>query len=479
MNKGMSLTTTKSLAPLETEVIDQMDTQRNLSSIKRTAAARTGTIDEINVKVEKSQSTPALFKLNIDCFAKIFDFLSLVELMNVAQTCKLMHRVAGFIFQLHYPFANVIVNENGMHLENHETLLHFTAIFGEYIQCIVFSDVMNDDDTVHIQWDQFKSIRRVNFYYTVFNTERVDVAKNILQNVDTLELSDCYFGCELFEYFLDLCKNIKHLIITINYDYNYANWLHKHYPHLETLTIVPIVYIRRQISELMMFFKKNPRVRKFFTSSKFLSDNKAFILQAKFDDLKVQIEDYEFGAVCILLNELYAKGVYKRFFISFFECFKIQQPLIDQLKSINALVGLSVPYNVIDLNLSLLVNLEVLRFECNINQIIDVAQLAHSLTNLKEISFSRASTDDILPFIYQSPKLRKVAIEKLDIFHGSINLLVMNEMRRQLFGTTVHVSKVLIYIPENAYLRIRRKSITMNLDLVEILRYELFDNNRF
>lgn len=459
----MSQIQIESLPLLRPEVNGQMD------------QAAAGPTEAFKGKAEM----PALFKLNIDCFANIFDYLSLIDLANLASTCKLLLNVAGHIFQLHYPFANVIIDDGGMHLENHNEMKQYINIFSEYIQCIVFSDVMNDG-TSQIQWHQFKSVKRVNFYYTRFNVKNFNLVKNILQNVETVELSDCYFGGYLFEHFLKQCKNLKKLIITINYDYN-ENWLHQKYPRLEYVTIVPIVYYRREINELVGFFNRNPNVRKFFTSSKFLLDNKSFIMQAKFDDLKISIDDLDFETFCILLNELHAKGVYRRCFITFFECFKIDQPFIDQLNSVNALVGLTLPANIIDLDLNSLVRLEVLRFDCNINQIINMTQLTQNLTNLREISFNKANIDDILPFVYQLPKLRKIAVEKLTDFRCGIDLLAVDGKRKKLFAIAIHISKVLIYVPSIAYLRIRTKtkSITMNLDLVEILRYELHDNTRF
>lgn len=421
--------------------------------------------------------TPAIFMLNIDCSANILDYLSLVELAKTAQTCKLMLKVAGYVFQLHYPFACVIIDDSGMHLENHVEMKQYISIFREYIQCIMFSDAMNDDIS-KVQWHHFKSIKRVNFNYLRINADAFISVKDVLQNVEILELSDCYFGNNIFEHFLEQCKNLKKLIITINYDYN-ENWLHQKYPHLECVTIVPIVYYRREINELAEFFHRNPNVRNFFTSSKFLFDNRLFIGQAKFDDLKISIDDLDFDTFCNLINELYTKGVYKRFHVTFFECFKIEQPFIDQLNSIKALVGLTIPANISDLNLNSLVNLEILRFDCKITQIIEMTQLAKNLTNLREIAFNMASLDDILPFVYHLPKLRKIAVEKFVDFRRGFDLVAVNEKRKKLFEIEIHVSKVMIYLPEIDYLRIRAKSITMNLDVVEILRYELYDKTRF
>lgn len=422
--------------------------------------------------------TPAIFSLNIDCFAKIFDYLSLVDLMNVGQTCKLMNKVAGHIFQMHYPHANAIVDEDGdMHLENHREVQQYVSTFSEYIQCIVFSNTMSDNPT-HIEWQQFKSIKRVNFYYSKFNAKKINWVKDILENVEIVELSECNFYGESFEQFLGLCKNIKNLIITISYGFN-PNWLSQKYPHLESLSIVPYAYVRSAIYELHDFFKQNRNVCKFFTSSKFLLDNHQFIMQAKFDQLKVQVDEFDFATICALLSELHAKGVYKRFYITFFDCFKFNQSFINRLNAINALVGLRVPFNTSTIDLCALTNLEVLQLDCDVVQIINKSQLTQSLTHLREISFVEADVDDLLPFVYRLPTLRKISVEKLISFRGDIDLLALNENRRRLFTKFIHVSKVIIYIPEYAYLKIRKQFVTMNLDCIEILRYELYNNVSF
>lgn len=457
------------------KIIDQMDEHQNGN--RHECASATDTESKTAAPEAKSK-TPALFKLNIDCVAHILDYLSLVDLAKVAQTCKLLHKVAGNVFQLHYPFANVIIHDDGMYLENHSRMTQCIDVFSEYFQCVVFSDVMNDDSK-EIDWHQFKSIKHAHFYFTRFSSRNCKLIKEILQKVEVVELSDCYFNNDnVHENFLEHCKNLKKLMITVNYDYD-ANWLYYEYPRLEYLSIVPLVYIRQAIYDLAIFFKRNPTVRKFFTTSKFLLDNKFVLMHVKFTDFKILIDDLPFDVVCSLLNELHAKGVYKRIHITFFECFEIDQAFIDKLSTINGLVGLRVPVKINDIDLNALVNLEILRFDCNVNLINNMPYLAYNLTNLREISFVRADIDDILTFVYQLPKLRKIVVEKLVGFYRDIDLFAVNVRRKCLFEVAIHVTKVFIYVPESLYLSIRTKMVTMNLDLVEILRYELHDNTSF
>lgn len=450
-----------------------MDHRRILSNGQTSVSG--GAVKVAEVEEAKSQQSPAIFKLDIVCFEKVFDYLSITELFNVAQTCKLMHKVAGHIFQLHYPFAIGIVDDGHLFLRNHDEVRHYVNIFSEYIHSVVFAECNDTSKEIsHTQFHQFKSIKIAHFQYVQLKEDNIQMMNEMLRNVELVQLTACQFEDGLFERLLNQCEKLKFLAITQAYNCG-VTWLHQKYPSLDQVAILPILNGCRKISELTVFFQQNPNVRKFFTSSKFLTDNKEFIMDAKFDVLKIIVDDLNFDAVCSLLRKLYVRGVYKRFFIGFFEYFDMKQPFIDQLRALNGLIGLRVPFNVVDVNLNSLVNLEYLRFDCNINQIVSMHELAQNLTNLKLISFYKACTDDILPFVYQLPKLKKIAIGKTDDCCRGINLWALNNKREKLHEITSHVSKVIIYVPEIAYLLTRSRSISMSLKLVEVQRYDIYD----
>lgn len=440
------------------------------SFIKQTSA--TEAVEAI-AAADAVKPQPAIFKLNVDCFVKIFDYLSIVELLNMAQTCKLMQNVAGFIFQLHYPFAVGVVDDGNLFLRNHDEVQHNVNIFREYIKLVIFAFGSTRYDISH--W-HLKSVKIAQFHYARLKEARIQMMNDMLRNAEVVQLTACQFDDGTFECLLNKCEKLKFLAINFWPAYNCGvNWLHQKYPSLEQVAILPILKGCRQIQELAIFFKQNPNVRKFLTSSKFLSDNKAFIMDAKFDELKIIVDDLNFEAFFQLLKELHGKGIYKRFHIGFFEYFDMKQRFIDLLSSVNGLIAIRVPFNADNVDLNSLVNVEYLRFDCKINQIINMEQLAQNMVNLKLISFYKASIDDILPFVYQLPKLKKVAVEKTDDFHRVINIWAVNKNREKLHETAAHVSKVTIYIPECAYLFTRSRSITMSERLVEIQRYDVFD----
>lgn len=56
-----------------------------------------------------------IFKLDIDCFDEVFEYLSLKDLHSVGQTCKFMQQVAGQYFRRNYIKAEKFTNDDGIY----------------------------------------------------------------------------------------------------------------------------------------------------------------------------------------------------------------------------------------------------------------------------------------------------------------------------------------------------------------------------
>lgn len=436
-----------------------------------TSAAVTATVSIDKVKPVNTGQQSHLFKLDIDCMAKIFDYLSLKELINCAQTCKLMQAVCGHIFQLYYPYANAIVDDDHIFVDMDGSRYNID-IFTEYVKCVMFTNLACDRTA--IQWHRFKSVVHANFYYARFNAQQIRLVGNILLQAKSIILSNCQFdGDELFHEFFAKCHRTRRLIIGMVYNCG-LNWLHEKYPMLQHVGIWPILRSPGELRGMQDFLHQNSQISTFVFSLKFIFANKRSIMTMKVKDLHVVLDDEHFQEFCELLRELYENGVYQRLSMKFFEYFEVTQQIMDQLPTINGLIGFRVPFNAHDIDLNSLVNLETLEFACNINQVKNVPSLAQNLTQLRSIHFHKASIDDILPFLRQLPKLKKISVEKITNSNDDqwIDLREINEKRKQLLETTNNVSRVVIYIVEEFYLRTRLKSTTMSLRFVEMQRYE-------
>lgn len=51
----------------------------------------------------QSSPSPQMFKLNVDCFEHLFDWLSLDQLLVFRRTCKRMKQVVDYYIKLNYP----------------------------------------------------------------------------------------------------------------------------------------------------------------------------------------------------------------------------------------------------------------------------------------------------------------------------------------------------------------------------------------
>lgn len=77
-----------------------------------------------------------------------------------------------------------------------------------------------------------------------------------------------------------------------------------------------------------------------------------------------------------------------------------------------------------------------------------------------------------MPFIQNSKKLKEIKMEFFRNDHnGDIDPVLMNSERKKLNGA----HKVMIYVEEKDYLRIKWRYSKSNFDLIELRRHEFYD----
>lgn len=72
---------------------------QNLSQKIETSGDRN---DHIKISSNQVQAQSPIFKLNIDCLDKIFDYLSFHDVNSIGQACKPLYEFAGEYFQAIY-----------------------------------------------------------------------------------------------------------------------------------------------------------------------------------------------------------------------------------------------------------------------------------------------------------------------------------------------------------------------------------------
>lgn len=426
-------------------------------------------------------STPKIYKLNINCFETIFDYLSLEDLSSCSQTCKLMQKVAGHILRTKYPFLRIFIDEFGDCLSDRLGLQVNLNMLREYIEPISFVTDINTTVSA-AQCAQFESVKYVCFSGIIFTGSELETVKAILEKVRAMELMCCEYECAgMIQRLLELSPNLNHFAARSSLDYNDTAWLLQRYPALEHLALLPLT--NERINGLSTFFQMNPNVRNFIVDSDFLWINRMELMQMKLDELFIYLSNdfcYEYTDSKLdeyfgVLNEWYANGVFKRLHI----IGELSQDIIDKLITVKGLIGLKSTALSMDADFTTLVNLEILHIDHFTTDIMDMAPIAEKLKNLKDISFLDADYNTILPFIKHLPKLKRIVVKYMDAEEDINELLAFNRERRKLGELVGNASKVTIYIPETPYLQIRNKSVTMYLDLVEIRPFEQYDMDLF
>lgn len=405
--------------------------------------------------LSNAESPPKIFKLSIDCLNEIFEYLNLKDLSSFGRTCTRMNKVAGEYFKQNFVAVSNVYERNGF-------CTHFVdenvnvSTFTRFITCIKFPQ---DDDDDHDEINRyryiqrhindFESIRHIDFGNTYINTEKMELMKKILPQLETVEilrdLNEPQFDGDLFELLLKHCVNLKNFHFRCKYGFHIDkdDWLLHQYPKLEHFEFM-CLNSKGQVDKLRECLILNSNILKFRTNSDFLLSHRDIFLKCKLQ-LDV-LEIYLRGNKCFeLLNQLYEIGFYKRLYIF----------CADDDKNCISLVPLSplgfetlyIPYDDDSYNLTKLTHLKELSLTAK-PDFEEMQILANSLVNLERLYLAYCdNVDNILPFIRHSQKMKKIKF----ISHNCdvvLDLIMLNEERAKLTGA----QKIIIYVSDYAFL---------------------------
>lgn len=92
--------------------------------------------EQNQIAAQNTELQPDIFKLNVDCFEEIFDYLSLGDLASFGRTCKRMQQVAGHWFRENYKERVITARSRCIQMGNDEEIK--INCFSEYITSITF-----------------------------------------------------------------------------------------------------------------------------------------------------------------------------------------------------------------------------------------------------------------------------------------------------------------------------------------------------
>lgn len=465
--------------------------------------------DVVSRAVEENSSSSAdIFSLNLDCFEKVFDYLTLKDLVAVFNSCKRMQPIAGHCFKLNYasvvvdcrfgaifyqhklnsfsPYVRKLMVNSKVYFQwhhrdpfyNSDDYHRWNALYLARKNEFRFPGPVDANSVALIQSHRFDSIEEIELKRLEL-TNSMKCIKEILERVEVVKLTRCTLDGEFHDDFLVFCKQMKRLcfewlqsdvsIIGVN-----NNWLQRSYPKLEQLEIVA-GSSDSVVPNLAKFLQQNPNIKTFAADDGLIRSNAESMLngEVKLNVLAVHLKESPKN-LYDLLDKLYERGFYERLHLY---CIRVNQEFINGIASAKGLVKLYVSSVQEAIDFSSFTGLNELCVP-NGRDILNLKQTATSLVNLRQLHFThRAKYSQISTFIEHSAKLTKIKVNQLirerrlppTCFNGNvINLGEWNDKRKQLNDPR----KVSIFVAETVYLATKCKLNENNFDLVELKREE-------
>lgn len=467
-----------------------------------------GIIREIIPNNSPSHELPPIFKLKMDHFEEIFEWLSIKDLVMLGQTCNRMKQIVGYYIKMHYTATVFNYEEDGIYAEfpplvrrncfhverskvdGFHAYMRKLAIYDlEYVPCDGSKDTCENSTKIipHMKANSFKSLTELQLWNAILTDNGISRIKEILEHLETVQMEQSYFSDEndeFYESFLQYCTNIKKLCIHEVWNPKRADkaiigadnsWLLRKYPKLEYFELTTNGEHNRningQIHELPTFFEQNTNIKTFATNIEVILENIDTFknTKAKWDVLCLH---YDYIEALIpskdLLNELHANGLFNEFHLYICEV-KFEQEIANQLISFNGFTKLFNDMTDLYLDLSPLTNIKHL---CINNNCDNMEAVSKNLINLEIFELKCAPFDYILPFILYSPKLTTIVVLN-DINNGTaiFNIDKLNKERSKLHNAR----KITIYVEENTYLTAKWATNKTNWSLIQIKRVESYD----
>lgn len=447
-----------------------MSDAKTADEIKRRGAINNSENDEFITSTLVTELKPDIFRLHVDCFDEIFEFLTLPDLYSFGQTCKAMQQVAGVFFQRNFKSSKIAIKHDSLRLGRVKL-----DGFSEFVEKLWMDGGIEDFHFAGAHCNG--AIKEIYFDLFSLNEAKIACIKPILAKVEIILLTDCIIQGDFHENFLKLCPNLKRLSVGC-YEGFQNQWLFQKYPKLEYLKLSGDVSF--QCNDLKMFFHNNPNVQSLAIDGSYLLKNRHLFLEAelKWYDLTCSLAfNYadNMNQYLIVFKELHERGVYQRLQL-FLNGREWDETFLQQLAVAPRLVNLCLDY-LKDSNIKCAIDLRKLEVFIPLNVRIDALEiLAKNLVNLERIVFRAASFSQILPFIHQSRKLKEVRVCLLTegmCFNRVLNLLELNNQREKLNGA----QKVTIYVEEKVFLATKWAAVKINFHLIEMKRLSSYQDN--
>lgn len=409
---------------------------------------------------------PDIFKLNIDCFKDVFDYLAMKDLISVGKTCKTLQEVAGHCFRRTYPnfetncgCKGIICDVKGMDVSH----------FIEFVPYARFCGRIGASTFLKVQ-SKLRRLKELEIISAELANEEIDCMKETFGKLEVMRLSKCTWNASItFSHVIALCTKLGRLEIDkCVFD---KNWLVQKCPTLNCLKFIQDEV--KRVDGLVTFLRLNPNIRKLITSVDVLRTNRdSFKNYVGLDELVVKFglcSISEFRSRCCLLRELHAHGFYHRLRLNSVYVFELE--MFDQLTQLNGLVKLELEIHVLGA-LSALTNLQEIIF--NYSYFMpDSENGAINLMNLERLYFGFVHLNGIVPFIRRSISLRIIMVLLLEgcSMHNRANVVDLVRLNRER-GRLANARKITFYVHETVYLATKWALKETDFDFIRLKRID-------
>lgn len=426
------------------------------------------------VLVDHPQTNQAIiFKLNVDCFERLFDYLSLRDIVSLSQTCKRMKQIGGYYFRETF-HDRYIHNQFDIESARHYGVeVHFLS---EYIKRIQITNYTQRT----LKADSFHSLNEL--YLSLISkplSSYCDYFKDILGVIDSCCIYLCDLDDDFYELLLKHCTNLKRLHLIRSGRTLDTDWLCQTYPTLEYLRMTK-VNLSLKNDELKRFFDENPKVKYLHVDNGFLWVHQDSLKKTniQLDCLVVELyfSTRTTDSYIELLKQLHERGVYKTLHLIIFDWDGSSQ-LLSQALFIDKLRKLHLEMWTSNIRLSPLVHLQELYIPMISARRAET--LAKNLVCLQRLWLQKASTAVILPIVRHAKRLNTF---RLEIIYGKpllknkvLDAVTLNKERQQLDGARM----VWIFVDEKIYLATKWAWGHLRFNLIDIKRIESSDWDRY
>lgn len=395
-------------------------------------------------------------ELNSDCMDALLNWLPLNRLCLLSKTCKGLQSTCKKYFARNYQSEEFTVGDEFVFEEQH------WDCFGDVVQNLRLYD-SNLDDYAFAASNANGKLRAIAFDRTFkdendISRDHIDKIVNLLENVKTVRAVDCNFSDGNNDYLLEKCKHIEDFAFTAPKKFTKSRFQFRKYPTLRNIEV---------------HFHSKANVME---AIKAIRDENSNLDELVLLFCKEHSSSMEF--VFMELDSMFAAGFFKRLFLMFDNKSMVAEH-IDRLTKVGGLHGLTCSYTINgtitmdQCHMADITKLQNLKF-LNINWLLGNAdEIAKELQQLEELEVSTITVDAITSFVRYSGKLMKFHIEQIRInkeFKMKFDASDLNKERMKLD----YARKLVIFIPEDKFIKLKWAKVNMDSLLVEIKREESY-----